>query len=96
MTGAHLHTGFTHLAEYNCAYYTYGWSLVIAKDLFAAFDSHDLLNPEIGKRYCDAILAPGGSRDATELIEDFLGRPHSFEPFRRWLSGTGTPDAVES
>jgi thimet oligopeptidase len=83
----HFHAGFGHLAGYTSGYYTYMWSLVIAKDLFSAFDSENLFDPEVANRYRDRILAPGGRKDAADLIEDFLGRPFGFESFADWLSG---------
>jgi thimet oligopeptidase len=61
------------------------WSLVIAKDLFSAFDRDDLFAPEVAHRYRDAVLAPGGSKDAADLVEDFLGRPYNTEAFSAWL-----------
>ena len=61
------------------------WSLVIAKDLFSAFDRDDLFATEVAHRYRDRVLAPGGSRDAADLVADFLGRPYGFEAFQRWL-----------
>ena len=67
-------------------YYTYMWSLVIAKDLFSAFDRDDLFDPEVATRYRDRILAQGGRKDAADLVEDFLGRPFGFESFADWLS----------
>jgi thimet oligopeptidase len=84
--GTHFHTSFGHLAGYTSAYYTYMWSLVIAKDLFSAFDPGDLFAVETAQRYRDTILAAGGSADAAELVERFLGRPYSFDAFARWLS----------
>ena len=87
--GTHGHAGFSHLMQYTSAYYSYLWSLVIAKDLFAAFDRTDLLDPGTAVRYRDCILAPGGSRDAAAMVEDFLGRPYSLEPFRQWLTEDG-------
>jgi thimet oligopeptidase len=81
----HFHAGFGHLEEYTSGYYTYAWSLVIAKDLFSAFDPDDLLDPEVAHRYRDTVLAPGGSKDAAELVEDFLGRPYDDRAFRAWL-----------
>lgn len=81
----HQVTGFGHLEGYGPAYYTYLWSLVIAKDLRTAFGD-DLMNPEVGRRYRDAILAPGGTADAAELVERFLGRPTSFDAFETWLA----------
>ena len=40
-------------------YYTYMWSLVIAKDLFSAFDPDDLFATEVAHRYRDRVLAAG-------------------------------------
>ncbi|MEU7143424.1 M3 family metallopeptidase [Nocardia sp. NPDC046473] len=77
---------FGHLAGYTSAYYTYLWSLVISKDLFSAFDTGDLLEPAVAQRYRDRILAPGGSKDAADLITDFLGRPFTFDAFAAWLA----------
>lgn len=81
----HQTSGFGHLDEYGSAYYTYLWSLVIAKDLRTAFGD-DLMNPEVGRRYRDAILAPGGTADAADLVARFLGRPTSFDAFESWLT----------
>ncbi len=86
LEGTHFYASFGHLAGYTSAYYTYLWSLVIAKDLFARFDPADLLDPAIARRYRDEILAPGGSRDAADLVESFLGRPYSFDAFESWLA----------
>jgi len=86
LDGTHFYASFGHLAGYTSAYYTYLWSLVIAKDLFARFDAVDLLDPAIARRYRDEILAPGGSRDAADLVESFLGRPYSFDAFESWLA----------
>jgi thimet oligopeptidase len=84
--GTHFFAGFGHLAGYSSAYYTYMWSLVIAKDLFSAFHSDDLFDTEVAHRYRDRVLAPGGSRDAAALVADFLGRPYSTEAFSAWLN----------
>jgi thimet oligopeptidase len=67
-------------------YYTYMWSLVIAKDLFSRFDGRDLLEPGVARRYRDAILEPGGSAPAAELVQRFLGRPFDFDAYERWLN----------
>lgn len=86
LEGTHFHAAFGHLSGYSSAYYTYMWSLVIAKDLFAAFDRSNLFEPEIARRYRDEVLAPGGRRDAADLVAAFLGRPYSFAAFERWLN----------
>ncbi|WP_370248377.1 M3 family metallopeptidase [Nocardioides sp.] len=84
--GTHFFASFGHLGGYSSAYYTYMWSLVIAKDLFSAFDEHDLFDPEVAGRYRDRVLAPGGSKDAADLVADFLGRPSTFDAYAAWLA----------
>ncbi len=83
--GTHFQCAFTHLENYTAVYYTYMWSLVIAKDLFSQFDRNDLLAPGISKRYRDAVLTPGGSAPAAKLVENFLGRPFNFKAYQAWL-----------
>ncbi len=89
MPGAVHHTSFAHLAmeKYSCAYYTYMWSLVIAKDLFTAFNPDQLLEIDVAHRYRDTVLAPGGSQPAASLVAGFLGRPFNLAAFDAWLSG---------
>ena len=60
--GTHMFASFGHLSGYSSAYYTYMWSLVIAKDLFSAFDPDDLFAPDVAGRYRDRVLAPGGTQ----------------------------------
>jgi thimet oligopeptidase len=84
--GTHFQASFGHLEGYTSAYYTYLWSLVIAKDLFSAFDPADMFNASVAHRYRDLVLAPGGSKDAAELVANFLGRPYGFESFADWLA----------
>lgn len=82
----HFHCAFGHLDGYSSAYYTYMWSLVIAKDMFSAFDPADLFEPTVAARYRDTVLAPGGVKDAADLVADFLGRPYSFDAYAEWLA----------
>ncbi len=49
----HFFANFGHLGGYSSAYYTYMWSLVIAKDLFSAFDPDDLFDVD-GRRTATA------------------------------------------
>jgi thimet oligopeptidase len=84
--GTHMFASFGHLSAYSSAYYTYMWSLVIAKDLFSAFDPADLFDAEVAARYRDRVLAPGGSRDAADLVADLLGRPYTFDAYAAWLA----------
>ena len=82
----HFQTSFGHLDGYSAVYYTYMWSLVIAKDLFSKFDDANLLAPAVAGRYRDTVLAPGGSKPAGGLISDFLGRPFDFKAWEAWLN----------
>ncbi|WP_246136703.1 M3 family metallopeptidase [Leekyejoonella antrihumi] len=82
----HFQCAFGHLDGYSSGYYTYMWSLVIAKDMFSAFDHANLFDPEVASRYRDKVLAPGGSDDAADLVADFLGRPYTFDAYAAWLA----------
>ena len=87
----HFHTSFGHLEGYSSVYYTYMWSLVIAKDLFSSFDPLNLFDTAVSYRYRDDVLARGGVRDAADLVADFLGRPYDFSAFADWLKVDSTP-----
>ncbi|MBO0841703.1 MAG: Zn-dependent oligopeptidase, partial [Nocardioides sp.] len=82
----HFFASFGHLGGYSSAYYTYMWSLVIAKDLFSAFNPDDMFDTEVACRYRDKVLAKGGQKDAADLVADFLGRPYSFDAYAAWLA----------
>ena len=83
--GTHFQTAFGHLDGYSAMYYTYMWSLVIAKDLFSKFDRSQMLVPAVARHYGEVVLAPGGSRPAAQLVEEFLGRPFNFAAYQAWL-----------
>jgi thimet oligopeptidase len=83
--GTHFACAFGHLDEYSAVYYTYMWSLVIAKDMYSAFDPKDLLDPKVSTRYKNAVLAAGGSKPAADMVKDFLGRPFGFDSYKTWL-----------
>jgi thimet oligopeptidase len=86
VAATHFHASFGHLGGYSSAYYTYMWSLVIAKDLFSAFDPDDMFDVTVANRYRDSILAQGGTKDAADLVADFLGRPYTFDSYAAWLA----------
>ena len=92
LEGTHMFASFGHLGGYSSAYYTYMWSLVIAKDMFSAFGTDgrgDLFDPDrlsVARRYRDRVLAPGGTQDAGDLVADFLGRPYPFDSYAAWLA----------
>ncbi len=84
--GTTFHTSFGHLMGYSAMYYTYMWSLVIAKDLLTPFEKQGLMNTKVTYAYRDSILVPGGVKDAAMLVKDFLGREYNFKAFEKFLS----------
>jgi thimet oligopeptidase len=84
--GTYFQESFGHLEGYSAIYYTYMWSLVIAKDLFTVFHREGLLDPAPASRYRRSILEPGGSAKAADLVRSFLGRDYDFRPNEEWLN----------
>jgi Zn-dependent oligopeptidase len=79
---------FGHLVGgYDAGYYGYTYSLVFAADMYRTVFAADPLDPARGRRYRDAILLPGGSRDEMASLEDFLGRPPNSEAFLEAMFG---------
>ena len=85
LDGVHPYASFEHIAGYPASYYTYLWDQLIVKDLFQRFDKTNLFDPRIARRYRETILAPGSTRSARELTEDFLGRPVNADAWRKWM-----------
>lgn len=77
---------FGHLVGYSSGYYTYQWSLVIAKDLFTRFQKEGLMNLSTAREYAEKILAPGSMKSAGDLVKDFLGRPYQLDAYQKWLT----------
>lgn len=75
---------FSHLAGYDCRYFSYITSMVIVKDLAQKLLGQGF-SPAVGLQYRRAILEPGSAKDGTHLIRDFLGRDYSYEAFYRWM-----------
>ena len=81
----HFQCAFGHLEGYSAAYYTYMWSLVISKDFFGRFRGAGLLMPAVSMEYRRKVLEVGGSRPASEIVRDFLGRDFAFDAYKTWL-----------
>ncbi len=81
----HLFASFGHLTDYSSNYYTYQWSLAIAKDLYTRFLPNPM-DPAIARDYRTKVLAAGATKDASDLVSDFLGRPQNLDAYRAWIS----------
>lgn len=80
--GTYPQASFDHImGGYDAGYYGYLWAEVIALDFFSEFEKQGIFNPEIGKKFRKQILAVGGSYEEDKLVETFLGRKMSNEPF---------------
>jgi thimet oligopeptidase len=83
--GNRMYAAFTHLVGYTSNYYTYLFDKVIALEFFAEFDLKNLVEGDTAMRYRRAVLEPGGSKPAQELVKGFLGREVSMQALRGWL-----------
>jgi len=88
----HPQSAWGHLTGYSAFYYTYIWSLVIARDLLKPFlEKGSLTDKETAARYAREILAPGGQRPAADLVRAYLGREFNFDAFEAWLKAEPAP-----
>ena len=73
---------FSHLAGagYASGYYGYMWAEVIAFDLLSAFDK-DMLDPKIGARYREMILAQGSQDEEIYLVRKYPWKGFLYNPF---------------
>jgi oligopeptidase A len=81
---------FSHIfaGGYAAGYYSYKWAEVLSADAYAAFEeaatpATGVLNPEVGRRYREAILEAGGSRSAMENFKAFRGREPQIDALLR-------------
>jgi len=84
--GSMFPANFSHVASgYSAGYYAYMWSLVVAEDLRTAFAA-DRLDPAVGRRYRDTVLANGGQVLPEDLVQRFLGRAGNRDAFYKSLN----------
>lgn len=82
----YVYASFGHLEGYSSSYYTYMWSLSLSEDMYQRFEKEGLMNPEVGKAYRTAVIEPGGTVDAADMVKNFLGRESTFDALERYLS----------
>jgi thimet oligopeptidase len=83
--GNHMYANFSHLFGMGANYYAYLLDKVIALDFFAQFDKANLLEGPTAMRFRRAVLAPGATRPAKDLIKAFLDREQNMDAFRNWV-----------
>jgi oligopeptidase A len=76
---------FSHIfaGGYAAGYYSYKWAEVLSADAYSAFEEGGVLNPAIGRRFHDEILAVGGSRPAMQSFVAFRGRKPTIDALLR-------------
>jgi thimet oligopeptidase len=85
--GTMFPASFSHIASnYGAGYYGYMWSQVLALDMLTPFKKN-MLDPAVGRRYRDTILANGGQEEETALVKRFLGRAPSSDAFFAEITG---------
>ena len=67
-----------------------GAGLVLTANGLAGLDAVGVGGAVRGAGYAGA---PGGTRDARDLVEAFLGRPGGFEAWTRWLERDAAAEA---
>jgi oligopeptidase A len=77
--------GFSHIfgGGYAAGYYSYKWAEVLSADAYSLFEENGVLNPVVGERFREEILAAGGSRPALESFVAFRGREPKIDALLR-------------
>jgi oligopeptidase A len=67
---------FSHIFNggYSAGYFSYKWAEVLSSDAFENFKENGTFNKDTGKRFLQAILEKGGSKEAMDLFIEFRGR----------------------
>ena len=85
--GTQSPSSFEHIIRgYAAGYYGYMWSEVLALDMLSPYGKN-IMNPKVGRRFRDTVLAHGGERTAASMVEQFLGRKPSKAAFIAEITG---------
>lgn len=85
--GTQFAGSFGHLMSgYAAGYYGYMWSEVMALDMLSAFGKN-LMDPKVGQRYRNTILARGSEKKGMVMVREFLGREPSPDAFFAEITG---------
>ncbi|MEO7742274.1 MAG: M3 family metallopeptidase [Usitatibacter sp.] len=76
---------------YAAGYYSYKWAEVLSADAYDAFEEAGVLDPAMGERFRNEVLAAGGSRPALESFVAFRGRKPRIDALLRHNGMTQTP-----
>jgi Zn-dependent oligopeptidase len=76
---------FVHLIDYNSKYYVYLWSKVFAMDILEKIKNNNF-SKDIGKKFKEILLQPGGSEQPEILLKSFLEREPNINAFIESLS----------
>ncbi len=76
---------FSHIfaGGYAAGYYSYKWAEVLSADVYSLFEERGVLDPAVGNRFLEEILAVGGSRPALESFVAFRGREPTIDALLR-------------
>lgn len=85
MEGTYFEASFGHLMGYASGYYGYLWSKVYSEDIFSVFEQAGGLNPKIGLRFRESILAKGADEEPMALLKNFLQREPKEDAFLKFL-----------
>ncbi len=77
--------GFSHIfgGGYAAGYYSYKWAEVLSADAFGLFEQEGIFNKSTGQSFLTNILEKGGSKEPSELFENFRGRAPEIEALLR-------------
>lgn len=86
--GSQFPGAFEHIISgYAAGYYGYMWSEVLALDMLSGY-GNNLMDPAVGRRFRNTILAQGSQKPAAQLVREFLGREPSNAAFLAEITGT--------